>query len=734
MVPVSALLGQDLNIAPLGSMLQRWDGQLVVAGQGDYVYVVHNRWGEQVDCYIFDISNPNDPKRLETDWRLDESPQRFVMTADGMWGVYNDKITLFSLIDPLLPHSLGTHMINLRLMDVVFGDSIFIQTTFEEGFEIYSSKNPANPERLGAYALPECDKLSLNGDMLAVNRNDSTIILLDITDKANPQLMSEWKTPSMAPDSIRFTDLALGDSILILFYDWSVEPWIEVYGKLAIAVDISNPADPVTSDTVTIHAPEPNPFIHSLPIVYKNSVYLSEAGFGVLGATNSNIIALDCNDPYNVRLSGFGYFQGGANSTLCEYQGYLYFGCNADQYDPHTTWTVYDLADSNQTISQYNGGGRIDNVIVDGDMACVIGTHQFWEVDISNPVEPTVLDSGVCDYWYSKDDDQVQFHNGTTYYLHSGNLYSHKPQLGYLDTLSGVKYNSLVFFDRDYLYSFEEDILTVVNVADPAEMRIVARVPHGCKKIASGLVADSIAYLYTTGEGLSILDMAIPTMPVRIGFVQDVLLYPWRMLLHNQTLMLSSGSAVRLYDVSDPTSPQILSWFDWGDYRYLQTAVGDKVWFQRDGNTWILMDFSNPKRPIEVGHYAVQGYPSGIAIKDSVIYSAEEKHLQFYRWARVHSVSDNNPPLPVTLAISEVYPNPFNSSTRIAYDLPAGGNVNLTVYDLSGREVTRLVEGVMPAGRHSAVWEAGIVPAGIYLIKLTGGSGGTSVKKVVLVK
>jgi len=93
----------------------------------------------------------------------------------------------------------------------------------------------------------------------------------------------------------------------------------------------------------------------------------------------------------------------------------------------------------------------------------------------------------------------------------------------------------------------------------------------------------------------------------------------------------------------------------------------------------------------------------------------------------------HHPFVPDDLTLHTPYPNPFNSSTRIAYDLPAGGMVSLTVYDLSGREVAWLVEGDMPAGRHSAVWEAGNVPAGVYLVKLSN-KDITTVRKVVLLK
>jgi hypothetical protein len=71
-------------------------------------------------------------------------------------------------------------------------------------------------------------------------------------------------------------------------------------------------------------------------------------------------------------------------------------------------------------------------------------------------------------------------------------------------------------------------------------------------------------------------------------------------------------------------------------------------------------------------------------------------------------------------------PNPFNPMTRIRFDLPAAGQVRLSVYDLAGRLVRVLVEGEIPAGSHEAVWDGRdstgrSAPSGSYLARLVAG-------------
>ncbi len=74
--------------------------------------------------------------------------------------------------------------------------------------------------------------------------------------------------------------------------------------------------------------------------------------------------------------------------------------------------------------------------------------------------------------------------------------------------------------------------------------------------------------------------------------------------------------------------------------------------------------------------------------------------------------------VPTEFALHGNYPNPFNPSTSIGFDLPASSNVRLIVFDLLGREVVQLVDGEMPAGKHAVTWLAGGVPSGLYLYRI----------------
>lgn|GEM_PF-2716083 len=89
--------------------------------------------------------------------------------------------------------------------------------------------------------------------------------------------------------------------------------------------------------------------------------------------------------------------------------------------------------------------------------------------------------------------------------------------------------------------------------------------------------------------------------------------------------------------------------------------------------------------------------------------------------------------VPVEVTLHQNFPNPFNSSTTISYQIPGDETVNLSVYDVAGKFVEQIVAGRQIAGSYSVRWNANDVPSGIYLIRLTAG-GITQTRKCLLVK
>jgi len=104
----------------------------------------------------------------------------------------------------------------------------------------------------------------------------------------------------------------------------------------------------------------------------------------------------------------------------------------------------------------------------------------------------------------------------------------------------------------------------------------------------------------------------------------------------------------------------------------------------------------------------------------------------------IHPLSIDEASLPTEYAIHQNYPNPFNPVTTLRYDLPENALVNITIYDMLGREVKTLINQTQDAGYKSIIWDATNdygkpVSAGIYLYQIQAGEY-ISTKKMVLLK
>jgi hypothetical protein len=94
--------------------------------------------------------------------------------------------------------------------------------------------------------------------------------------------------------------------------------------------------------------------------------------------------------------------------------------------------------------------------------------------------------------------------------------------------------------------------------------------------------------------------------------------------------------------------------------------------------------------------------------------------------------------IPLDYSLKQNYPNPFNPITTLRYNLPEDALVNITIYDMMGRQVKTLVNGSQRAGYKSIQWNAKNnqgqpVSAGLYLYTIQAGEF-VQTKKMVLLK
>jgi hypothetical protein len=88
---------------------------------------------------------------------------------------------------------------------------------------------------------------------------------------------------------------------------------------------------------------------------------------------------------------------------------------------------------------------------------------------------------------------------------------------------------------------------------------------------------------------------------------------------------------------------------------------------------------------------------------------------------------------PLDFQLLAAYPNPFNTTASIRYQIPVSAPVSVRIFDLSGREVITLFNGQASPGEHQLLWNASGFQAGTYIARLEAGDF-RQAKKMILVK
>ncbi|MEK9135478.1 MAG: T9SS type A sorting domain-containing protein, partial [Bacteroidota bacterium] len=99
---------------------------------------------------------------------------------------------------------------------------------------------------------------------------------------------------------------------------------------------------------------------------------------------------------------------------------------------------------------------------------------------------------------------------------------------------------------------------------------------------------------------------------------------------------------------------------------------------------------------------------------------------------------------PFAFRLEQNYPNPFNLTTTITYSLPSlgsniaegragvGSPVLLRVFDVLGREIATLVNGVKSPGRYDVVWDASQTASGVYFAVLRAGDKSKTIRMLLM--
>jgi uncharacterized delta-60 repeat protein len=131
---------------------------------------------------------------------------------------------------------------------------------------------------------------------------------------------------------------------------------------------------------------------------------------------------------------------------------------------------------------------------------------------------------------------------------------------------------------------------------------------------------------------------------------------------------------------------------------------GRQQWIQRYYSNIYSDDAANAIAVDNQGNIIITGRSENNIV--TVKYS-QSSDIKFY--------SNTNPS---SFEISNIYPNPFNSSTTISFDLDTESEMIIEIYDILGRKVSTLADKIYSTGRHQIIWCADNTPSGLYFCRV----------------
>ena len=150
---------------------------------------------------------------------------------------------------------------------------------------------------------------------------------------------------------------------------------------------------------------------------------------------------------------------------------------------------------------------------------------------------------------------------------------------------------------------------------------------------------------------------------------------------------------------------------DWDQYGYTITLSPEKTYFKIPFEDFTKeTTHADPLTAEDVTLIAFYAVGDGV---QPAPFSLNIEQLNF-GGAEIDGVDE----LPLGYALDQNFPNPFNPTTQFTFTLDEPMNVKVAVYDMLGREISVLLEGLQPAGSSTVTFDAGNLPSGSYLYRL----------------
>ncbi|MFC1527643.1 T9SS type A sorting domain-containing protein [Candidatus Neomarinimicrobiota bacterium] len=323
------------------------------------------------------------------------------------------------------------------------------------------------------------------------------------------------------------------------------------------------------------------------------------------------------------------------------------------------------------------------------------------------------------------------------------------------DYLPGEYDNYGLSFINDYVLLRDQYSIYKTDFSNLSNPQVLTEVSYNPKRIYSTTEVGEYIYIHYAGNtwpteyfidvlNKNTLDFVMTlNLPTSINTTS----------VHDKLLFTGSREvdSLRIYGIIDPLNPILLSTISipepdfvgpyYTNLGYSARHLGNDLLAIDVNNGIEIYDIQNVSSPVYRGSWYNGNYPTWIKNNDGDIFIIDQIGSGITIPPRITkinfdwelSTSQNKYQGPLTYALHNNYPNPFNPITTIRYSLPESADIKLEVFDFLGKKVATLVDEYKNTGNYSVVFNAENLPSGIYFYRLLTGKFVES-KKILLIK
>jgi len=294
----------------------------------------------------------------------------------------------------------------------------------------------------------------------------------------------------------------------------------------------------------------------------------------------------------------------------------------------------------------------------------------------------------------------------------------------------------------DRLLIIDSNSINVFDVTDPEAPTFLAEVEFGFSLYRSKfpkILSDHQLFV-ASNRGVVMLSLTTdPADPVQVRHHFEIGHAARTMALQGDMLAVGTSAGLTLISVSDiehPTEISTTSGIRCDDLVW----SGDHLYIGTEGSVY-LFNVSDPAIPLWSGQAAFQRSTSkNLAMRSHWLLNGQD--ILPLDCSDIMAIEEQNPDddeiiLPSADILLTITPNPFNPRTTIHFNLSETSHVTMSVHDLRGHQISRLVDDQLLAGHHETAWhgqddQGRAMPSGTYFIRLVTDTSERTTKAVLI--